>query len=391
MDRPAMQIRPLTALRFFAALGVFFHHAIPVWAGTPLAPPEIMHTILYEGCAGVSFFFLLSGFILAHNYADRFHSPSWCVAREFYIARFARIFPLHLLTLAASLPLVLPMISQHPAQAVRYAIANLTLTQAFVPSQGCYLCFNGVSWSLSVEAFLYVCFPVLAFALCQFGRRRLPVWIAAAILICGLMVATSWAGMHAPRPKWATSIFPVPRLLDFSLGILLNRIWKELQARRIAACSKAVGTAIELSTVGLLFVFVCFSPHVPADMHLAGYYPLPMSLVLLAFALGRGALSQWLSRPAFCYLGEISFAFYMTHMLVFAHLAPFRLLAEPSFASAVVGTLYWLSATIVVSAVCHAGYERPTRKWIVERLKLSTSTKYAQFAPSAATSPGTII
>lgn len=56
---------------------------------------------LEHGYLAVSFFFILSGFILTYNYADRWPSVS---LREYLLARFARIYPIYLLALLLELP-----------------------------------------------------------------------------------------------------------------------------------------------------------------------------------------------------------------------------------------------------------------------------------------------
>jgi peptidoglycan/LPS O-acetylase OafA/YrhL len=377
MDRPATVIHPLTSLRFFAALGVFLHHLAPAWSGSPVATSTTLQAVLFEGSAGVSFFFLLSGFILAHNYSDRFRGLTWAAAKDFYVARFARIYPLHLLTFAASLPLVVGFVSAHPARGVRFGVANLALVHAFVPNAECYRCFNAVSWSLSVEAFLYACFPTMAWTIGRFGWQRAKTAAVVAATVCLLMAVVSWTGLHSPHPRWAAGIFPIPRLLDFLLGALLCFIWRGLRETGLGRCSVATGTVVEVGALGLLVGFVCAAPLVPMEMRCAGYYPAAMAVVILAFALRRGLLSKGISRPALCYLGDISFAFYMTHMLVFAYLVPFRFLQGFGAAAPVAGALYWLLGSLVVSAICHKGFERPARTWIVQRFRIASDRRIA--------------
>jgi hypothetical protein len=129
-----MLIKPLTSLRFFAALMVLAHHYFGFMAGF----------------SGVTFFYVLSGYILAVNYAGKV--GSWAEIRLFWWKRFARIYPTHLLTLIATLPLgsslaILPL--------------NLLLIQSWIPVQGVYFSFNGPSWSISNEAAFYAAFPLL--------------------------------------------------------------------------------------------------------------------------------------------------------------------------------------------------------------------------------------
>ena len=95
-------IRPLTALRFYAAFVVFSLHAHMLpgldWLGHPHAE--------LQGRLGVSVFFVLSGFIMTYvYYGDGKYEPTGANAARFIIARVTRIFPLHWITLLICLPL----------------------------------------------------------------------------------------------------------------------------------------------------------------------------------------------------------------------------------------------------------------------------------------------
>src|SRR5579859_6972491 len=86
------RLNALTGLRSFAAVNiVFFHFSNPLWFG-PLAP------VVNAGYASVSFFILLSGYVLAYNYAARARAGTLDVVR-FYKARFTRLYPIYLLSL----------------------------------------------------------------------------------------------------------------------------------------------------------------------------------------------------------------------------------------------------------------------------------------------------
>jgi peptidoglycan/LPS O-acetylase OafA/YrhL len=97
MKEEMPSLRPLTSFRFFAALAVFFHHMIGFFFERPRLK-ELYQAYYYEGYAGVSFFFVLSGFILTYNYRRVFTSPKVREVWAFYVARLARIYPLHVLS-----------------------------------------------------------------------------------------------------------------------------------------------------------------------------------------------------------------------------------------------------------------------------------------------------
>ena len=110
----------------------------------------------------VSFFFVLSGFVLGYTYHRRDISN-----KRFYISRILRLWPattsslLFVLLLLPS-PLYLPFLSGETSTLfVPALIANLFLLQSFIPIPAFFFSFNAVAWSVSVEAFFYLCFPFL--------------------------------------------------------------------------------------------------------------------------------------------------------------------------------------------------------------------------------------
>ncbi|MDZ4048042.1 MAG: acyltransferase, partial [Pseudoxanthomonas sp.] len=133
----------LTSLRFFAALLIVVHHA------------ESMMGIGGMGVnwgQGVSFFFVLSGFILTYVYP---RLATLDDTQRFLRARVARIWPAHVASFALGFALM-PY-----AWDTWTAIANLLLVHAWIPQSAYYFSYNGVSWSVSTEAFFYLAFPLL--------------------------------------------------------------------------------------------------------------------------------------------------------------------------------------------------------------------------------------
>ena len=104
------RLEALTGARFIAALSVVLLH----YGDRLMYPKWLKHPALH-GQAGVGFFFVLSGFVLVYNYGDRLGAGlSWQACKAFYRARFARIYPLHLLVLLAITPLVLLQAARAP-------------------------------------------------------------------------------------------------------------------------------------------------------------------------------------------------------------------------------------------------------------------------------------
>ena len=124
-------IKPLTSLRFLFALMIFFHHLRFLQDYNSDIFNWLYVKIFWEGYIGVSFFFILSGFIIAYNYQEKILKKKISF-KKFIIARISRIYPLHILTLILSLPIVFYNISISEIPNGFYQlIFNITLTQSF--------------------------------------------------------------------------------------------------------------------------------------------------------------------------------------------------------------------------------------------------------------------
>jgi peptidoglycan/LPS O-acetylase OafA/YrhL len=140
-------LRRLTSLRWFAALAVFADHAVSSGHGSS--------RWFVLGDAGVSFFFVLSGVVLAWS------ARPGDTARRFWRRRFARIYPATLVSgVAAGLLIWAGWV--YGSLRGFAAVTHLFLIQAWWPSgQNPVYAYNGVAWSLSCEAFFYLLFPLL--------------------------------------------------------------------------------------------------------------------------------------------------------------------------------------------------------------------------------------
>ena len=153
MQRP-QKLDALTSLRFFAAAMIVVSHAHPIFGSWGIANAAPLGQ-------GVSFFFVLSGFILAYNYPVLANGAE---ARRFWLARFARVWPLHAVTALLWIAVVFNFDRQtyfSGYDGLARLFTNMLLVQAWMPLKDWSLSFNGVSWSLSVEFFFYASFPFL--------------------------------------------------------------------------------------------------------------------------------------------------------------------------------------------------------------------------------------
>ena len=206
-------IKPLTSLRFFFAFMVFLSHLWILEDETPFLR-QLYDDIFYEGYIGVSFFFILSGFVLGYSYHTKILHGKIKFS-QFWLARLARIYPLHLLTLLIAIPL---SIRGDEVEWITRFVLNVFLLQSFVPSDDIYFYFNSVSWSISDEWFFYLCFPFLVFIMI---KRKYLRFVPLVLLIVPI-------GLLLVKENYHEKFFyinPLMRIGDFILGKFLFRVY----------------------------------------------------------------------------------------------------------------------------------------------------------------------
>jgi peptidoglycan/LPS O-acetylase OafA/YrhL len=363
-------LRPLTAFRFLAALAVFlFHCLLFVSTSRPNQDPTYWRYFC-EGYAGVTFFFVLSGFILTYNYHGAFARLRPRQLWTFYTARLARIYPVHLLTFFVAIPLVFSFLARRPAKMFLtglshpIALFQLTLTHAFVPNLEYYLSYNAVSWSLSDECFFYALLPLLLWALLAL---RLDRPLGTVLLALGLWaggLGYTWVFRNHPAQHWWCYINPLFRLVDFAIGVLLCLLFVRLGSLGRRLPGKKTATVLELASLAVLGAAFGASSYIPQAIRLGSYYTPFMAGVVLIFACQRGYLSDLLGTRVFQFLGEISFSFYMLHFLLLMSLNVFGPSVGLNRTDPVVPLGLALAACVGLSGLCYYAYETPMREWV---------------------------
>ncbi len=351
-------IKPLTSLRFFFAFMVFLHH---LWF--LLDENQFLHdlydNVLKEGFIGVSFFFILSGFVLSYNYYDKFINGE-TKFRQFSLARIARIYPLHLLTLLIAIPLSL---GENAISWGTKFMLHLFLLQSFVPSGDTYFFFNSVSWSISNEMFFYLMFPLLVFFLLK--KQNVKIALGYILLIPILIFITNDSYHEA-----IFDVNPLTRIADFIIGIILYKIYIKRKDTEILN-RKSIASIVEIGSIVLLAVFLSFHQYIPIGYRYSCYYWLPMTLLIYTFSYSKGIISNILSNRILVFLGEISFGFYMIHMLAIKYyeylpqkFAALKYLLPKSYIEAIVVFV----VTLILSMITYKWYETPANKFIKKKL-----------------------
>ena len=342
-------IRPLTSLRLLFALMVFASHCniISDTFDTPL---------LTEGYVGVSFFFVLSGFIIAYSYDKRFASGTISKS-SFWVARVARIYPLHIVMLMVAALLGTYSLSNGWGAWLAHFVPNLVLCQAYIPSADYYFAFNSPSWSLCCEQFFYLLFPLLVPLLHRPRSLRRLFALSAIVVVIGMYLTPE----ASARDIWYVN--PLARFPDFLLGMWVYQIASREQSTPL---SRSQATWSECGAVALFVLFYTLSVHVPQVYRYSCYYWLPIAWVIYIFSLQRGRLSQLLSCPPLVWGGEISFGFYLIHQLLLRlYIEAERYLHLSLSPYIAVGALLLL--TLLLSALSYRYFEQPANRLVKRR------------------------
>ena len=285
----------LTALRAFAALFVFTYHmqlfGVAFHAHYPFS----------IGYTGVSFFFILSGFVLTWGGKED------STRSNFYLRRFARIYPTYLAVLIIAWFFPFPSV---PGHSIGQGLLAALLLQAWSSHNVATIyAVNPPSWSLSCEAFFYVGLPLYLPMLRRLDSR---VRISGAVIAYGMLVAVAVHGSQWPA-SWSQYEFtyPLPRLAEFFIGVVTAL---ELQAGR--TLPRKIGMSVIALAVVISFVTQATFP-IP-DVALD---PAWLGLIILAAQADIVALPGWLSTRWIVYAGEVSFAFYLVHQGTLLHMA----------------------------------------------------------------------
>jgi peptidoglycan/LPS O-acetylase OafA/YrhL len=271
--------------------------------------PAWIRQISGHGYVAVNAFFILSGFILAHNYM----APQGLrgSVREFWIARFSRVYPLYLLVVLLGLPYRAQYSVSHPAgfQDAWACFLVITMMQAWFPSYA--LLINSAAWSLSAEAFFYAIFPLFVRPIANLSSGR-ATRLAVLCWIAGLTVPVIAARWYPEPSKGLVGFLwynPLLHLPAFVMGIAAYRLFQIERPRLIRyarpICYLSAGGIVTALAVGGL---------IPPGLFQNGLLGLPFAALIIGLGLNEGPLAKFLAHRALVRLGDASYALYLLHL-----------------------------------------------------------------------------
>jgi peptidoglycan/LPS O-acetylase OafA/YrhL len=292
-----MQITQLTFTRFFASLIIIvFHFGMnPEFSYFLWFKSNFLDQLLQSGDLGVSYFYVLSGFIMYINYGNR---GSGLNKRKYWLLRFARIYPMHILAFLLMFARFGYMSDKITPLSILH---QLTLTQAWS-----YLyrhSFNWPAWSLSVEMFFYFVFPFFIIITNKISKLNCVIGIMGFNFLS--------IGYQFLDANYYNNIpLPILHLNSFLVGMLGGLFFLNFGVKERKLFSK-YSRLISFLSLGVI-TSVALIPDF--DIRNFGLLAIPFCFYILAFSIQKkGFLIKIYSTKFFVLLGEISYSMYILH------------------------------------------------------------------------------
>ena len=353
----------LSGVRTLLAIAIMLFHFTP--PHTQWLHPVLDNSFIFVGC-----FFLISGFILTYNYGDR---ALTLVKRDFWFARFARLYPTYAFVLLLSLPMLAAEWQSRPhTEFWQGLVLTPLLLQGWSPSLATF--WNTVAWTLSADVLLYFAFPYIILLWAQRGgwldRPSRVIGLLFLIWLVGITPHTLYYFLnpdHLPAQAdrytgtfWMRVLKYTPPvyLCTFLAGLALGKLHPLLP---LSARQRFAASLIALVSLGVFFYEV--SPHVPYVL-VHGALLLPLFCMLILGLSGPNPMTSLFSFKPLVILGETTFALYLLHFNVFEMIHNYHL---PEHLH-----VTWLDPWFSYVAIIALAYatvrwvEKPTRNLILQ-------------------------
>jgi peptidoglycan/LPS O-acetylase OafA/YrhL len=368
----------LTPLRGIAAMWVATYHFGSL---LKLLPPK--QTMLIEkGYLMVDLFFIMSGFIMRHVYAASFADKiTETNCRRFIVARFARIYPLHLFTLFVLILMTYISGNWNPVNDPHAILTNVFMLQSMGLER--LSTWNRPSWSLSAEWAAYMVFPILALFMSRkkrLSRLVLPIGIAIAYFSLVYLIPPAGIGnadrlvLHKLDVTYDYGY--IRGIAGFTLGMLCYGLYLDDRIRAFLSKDTAAVILIATALIG---------------MHLGIndlFLILPFAGITGCFAANSGYIHKICNTGALQFLGKVSYSIYLVQWIAtdlftagfrrfHLNVVFFPRVGPPSFLERLAVTLLFLFFLVLLSGFSYNIIENPCRNFI-NRTFIKTSRPAAQ-------------
>ncbi|AZB01065.1 acyltransferase [Chryseobacterium joostei] len=287
-----MKISQITFTRFLAAMAIVISHFNK---DLFLYNIDYISNIFLRANVGVSYFFILSGFIMIVAY----HKKDRIGYFDYYKNRFARIYPLYVVGL------LLYLVTRYYNFSIYKGFLYLFGLQSWVPGEAMILNFPG--WSISVEFLFYLIFPLLYNYFYSKGNKS--IWVVTIIIwiitqvFCNLYADSSYyKGPHTESHE-LLYYFPLMHINEFLVGNLAGLYFVKNSGQK----NFDIPVIIIFAAILVSLIFV------PLFYH-DGLMALLFIPLIILISRNNGTLTKLFSLKPLEYLGEASYAVYITHI-----------------------------------------------------------------------------
>ena len=355
----------LTGLRTLLAVNIMFFHFTPPHM-------QLLSPFMENGFVFVGFFFLLSGYVLAYNYTDRALTLN---ARDFWVARFARLYPVYLLGLAISFQMFQAEWTARPrTDFFEGLILTPLLLQGWSPLLATF--WNTVGWTLSSELLLYASFPWIirtwARRLSALNTPSRLALLFIALWLTGMVPHSIYLALnpdHLTEPAnrytyayWlrALKYTPPSYICMFLAGITLGKLQLLLKITHHQRLLLAAGALAAIATF-----FYTAVAHVPYVLMHAGLL-LPLFAALTIGLSGSHPIASVLAWRPILKIGETTFCLYILHFNAINLMRNTHLWERLHLA--VLDPWITYASALLLAFVAHRLVEKPVRLFILRRL-----------------------
>lgn len=254
---------------------------------------------------------------MGYFYSEKFCTLCKSSVLDFYKKRILKLYPMHIVTFF--LMFILYKLVHFP---IPNPIPNLLLVQSYIPYSKIFS-FNAVSWFISTIIFMYLLTPILLRGIFSFSIKKLLVTLIGVYFIANFISQQFSGIVPFSFNWWFIYISPYMRFFDYFLGMILGVIF--LRMGNKLKWGKGKGTALELFSLIVLYLTVNGTFLQLLGLHnnlvfIYDLYSVPASLFLMfIFASQNGLLAKLLDNKVCCYLGNLSFSFFMLHQVMIVY------------------------------------------------------------------------
>lgn len=283
LEESKRSLAPLNGLRVLASLAIFLYHS----------------RILVQGTFPVTFFFMLTGFLLYYTKSEQIAHMTFRDWLLYVFKKLKTFYPVHLITFVYCF---IVFYDSYSIDTMKSAFLNVFLVQSFFEER--LYDFNGLAWYLSATMFLYL----IGLFLVKVIRKWQKYWRwMLAVTALGIAVCNGLLWLEIPVYIYGN---PFYRVLECFLGMLIAHIF--LNEDRVSK-DGINASRIEFGIFAVFCVMYIMSLWIKPK---CGYYSPLFAVALYVFAQGKGCLSKLLSSKIFVKASKYCFEFYMLHELV---------------------------------------------------------------------------